>query len=219
MKENRAFLLAHLKKEWETMGSAIERSRRKQKLSDIAQKTGTALGFIILGMAAVCGVLFVGAVAPKIFSVFSRSGKHRRYFDKNDFEKQVRYFRRRGYLEVVKDDEGGMELQLTALGHEQVVRRVLGELRIAPQEHWDGLWRMVMFDIPERNKWAREGIRDSLKRMGFYQLQKSVFVFPYPCREEIDFLRKLYDIGNAVRFTETAVLAADADIKAFFSLS
>lgn len=174
------------------------------------------MGFTILGLAAVCGVVFVGAVAPNIFSAFGRLGRHRRFFDKKDFTERVRYFQRRGYLKVGKDDDGGMEIELTVRGEEQMIKRALGELRIAPQERWDGIWRIVLFDIPERHRWARVGIRDALKRMGFYRLQKSVFVFPYPCREEIDFLTRLYDVGRAIRFIETTSLEADDDARAFF---
>lgn len=219
IRENRAFLLGRLKEEWEAMERAMKKDRRKRQLYDVTRKTGMALGFTILGMAAVCGVLVVGAVAPNIFSAFGRLARQRRYFDKTDFQKQVRYFRRRGYLETERDDDGNMEIWLTELGKEQAVRRALGELRIAPQERWDGMWRIVLFDIPERNKWARDGMRESLKRMGFYQMQKSVFVFPYPCRNEVNFLRNLYDIGSTVRFAETPLLNPEADLKVFFSLS
>ena len=215
-RENRAFLLAHLKKEWEATEAAIEKDKRKRKLYEVAQETGRALGFIILGMTAVCGVLLVGAVAPNIFSAFSRFARHRRYFDKSNFKQRVRYFRRRGYLEVAEDDDGGMELKLTDLGKQQVVKRALGDLRIAPQGRWDGIWRVVLFDIPERNRWARTGMRESLKRMGFYRFQKSAFVFPYPCRDDIEFLKKLYGVGSAIRFIETGSMDTDDDVRTFF---
>ena len=111
-----------------------------------------------------------------------------------------------------------MEIRLTELRKMQVVRRALRDLRIASQEQWDGIWRVVLFDIPERNKWAREGMRESLKRIGFYRIQKSTFVFPYPCREEIKFLRNLYDIGQTIRFLETSALDTDRDARQFFAL-
>jgi len=84
---------------------------------------------------------------------------------------------------------------------------------------WDGIWRVVIFDIPERYKWAREGIREALKRGGFYPLQKSTFVSPYPCRGEIEFLERIYNIRGYLRFIETHALSADDDIKDFFGLA
>ncbi|MEK7099075.1 MAG: hypothetical protein AAB916_00995 [Patescibacteria group bacterium] len=216
---NRDVLLAHLKKEWEEIEKEVARDQRKRKRYDTAQQAGITLGFTLLGIAALCGVVFVSAVAPNVLSAFGRLGRHRRYFRKKDFMAQLYAFRQRGYVEAVKDDEGCMEIRLTEMGKIQVVKRALGDLRIAPQEQWDGIWRVVLFDIPERNKWAREGMRQSLKRMGFYPLQKSTFVFPYPCREEVAFLRNLYDIGHSVRFIETNLLDTDSDAKDFFSLS
>jgi hypothetical protein len=115
VKENQDFLLARLKKEWEAVEKTIEKDKRKRRLYEIAQETGTALGFTILGMAAVCGILIVGAAAPNVFSAVPRFGRHRRYFNKNDFRRKVQYFRRRGYLKVIEDTDGAMELKLTEL--------------------------------------------------------------------------------------------------------
>lgn len=218
VRENRDFLLSHLKREWEAVERSIAKDKRKRKLYDIAKETGKALGFMILGMAAVCGVIAVGAVAPNIFSAFGRLGRHRRYFDKEYFKKRVGYLQYRGYIDVVEDEDDTMEIKLTELGEAQVVKRALGEMRILPAEKWDGIWRILIFDIPERNKAAREGFRECLKRMGFYRLQKSTFVFPYPCREEIEFLVRLYDVVSHVRFIETNSVSFDDDIKDFFSL-
>jgi hypothetical protein len=54
--------------------------------------------------------------------------------------------------------------------------------------------------------------------MGFYQLQKSAFVFPYPCREEVEFLGRLYDRNDYIRFIETGALSYDADLREYLSL-
>lgn len=32
-------------------------------------------------------------------------------------------------------------------------------------------------------------MRKELKRMSFYQLQKSVFIYPFQCKDEIEFIR------------------------------
>lgn len=57
---------------------------------------------------------------------------------------------------------------------------------------WDGKWRVVIFDIPKELHTKRNQFRRRLKLMGFHMLQKSVFVFPYPCEEEIgDICNKL----------------------------
>jgi|SRR3989344_2243922 len=50
---------------------------------------------------------------------------------------------------------------------------------------WDGRWRVIIFDIPQEFHNERNSLRKKLKNLGFYMLQKSVFVFPYPCEEEL----------------------------------
>ena len=72
-------------------------------------------------------------------------------------------------------------------------------MEIKKPEKWDRKWRMVIFDVPNKYKTARDALRKKLKEMGFYQLQKSVWVYPYPCFDEILFIGKFF---NAERFIE-----------------
>lgn len=45
---------------------------------------------------------------------------------------------------------------------------------------WDGKWRIVIFDIPEKQRPNRWSLRHKLKELGFGNLQKSAFISPYP---------------------------------------
>ena len=50
---------------------------------------------------------------------------------------------------------------------------------------WDKKWRLIVFDIPEEMHKERVNFRKKIKLLGFEMIQKSVFIFPYPCEEEI----------------------------------
>lgn len=50
---------------------------------------------------------------------------------------------------------------------------------------WDGNWRVVIFDIPQEFRRNRNILRRRLRWWGLHMLQKSVFVSPYPCEEEL----------------------------------
>ena len=50
---------------------------------------------------------------------------------------------------------------------------------------WDKKWRVIIFDIPQELHTNRNQFRRKLKSLGFFMLQKSVFVFPYPCEKEL----------------------------------
>lgn len=43
---------------------------------------------------------------------------------------------------------------------------------------WDGKWRMIVFDIPEKRREQRGRVRKILKRFGFGRLANSVYISP-----------------------------------------
>ena len=59
---------------------------------------------------------------------------------------------------------------------------------------------MVIYDIPEKYRKARDILRDQLKLLGFYELQKSVWVYPFPCGDVVKFLIDMYEIEEYVHF-------------------
>ena len=61
-------------------------------------------------------------------------------------------------------------------------------MRINKPKKWDRKWRIILFDIPEKIRKARDVFRYHLNQLGFYEFQKSVFVHPYNCKDEIDYL-------------------------------
>lgn len=68
------------------------------------------------------------------------------------------------------------------------------------KEKWDGKWRMIAFDIPEKCKKGRDAIRYRMKLGGFYELQESLFLYPYDCSKEIKALVGLFKLEKYVRF-------------------
>jgi len=62
----------------------------------------------------------------------------------------------------------------------------------------DGLWRVVIFDIPEKQRVKRDLLRQKLKDFDFKMIQKSVFVSPYICEKEIKELCKILDLKSGV---------------------
>jgi phenylacetic acid degradation operon negative regulatory protein len=50
--------------------------------------------------------------------------------------------------------------------------------------HWDGQWRLVLFDVPAGQNTQRERLRRYLRAKGFGYLQNSVWITPNPLTEE-----------------------------------
>ena len=112
----------------------------------------------------------------------------------------------KGMVKVVLD-RNGIGLRLTALGKKRFLKYEKSDLKILKPVKWDQRWRIVMFDIPEDRRNARDFIRLKLKNLGFAVVQKSVFVHPYPCKDAVEFLRDYYSLkpGELYIFVAEAV--------------
>lgn len=148
------------------------------------------------------GVLIVGSVvAPNLPRVFlSYKGKRRPlYFNRRHFSQQIKRLQKRELIQI-KEEGGKTLIVLSENGKKKILQYNFDEISIERPESWDRKWRMVIFDIPESFKKEREIFRSKLKELGFYRLQDSVFVFPFRCEKEIEFMREYLGIGHHVLF-------------------
>ncbi len=65
---------------------------------------------------------------------------------------------------------------LKALVRKELVN---AERAVAPSLAWDGRWRIVFFDVPETKRPIRDYIRSVLKRLGFKEFQRSMWISPH----------------------------------------
>lgn len=72
--------------------------------------------------------------------------------------------------------------QLTPLGLEIVNAFKEEDLE---EKEWDGKWRIVMFDIPEKKRQHRNWLRFELYSLDYKLVQKSVFMGKWPIEEDI----------------------------------
>lgn len=91
-------------------------------------------------------------------------------------------------------------------------------MKINPMEKWDGKWRVVTFDVPEKARYVRDGIRAALRRMEFFEYQKSVFIHPFECQNEIEFITEFYEARPWVRFMVAESLDNEFHLLAHFDL-
>ena len=108
-----------------------------------------------------------------------------------------RYTLDKKYITISKID-GKIKITLTNAGKTIMQRGALKALRPKKQDVWDHRWRIVIFDIPNYLKSARDAFAATLKRLGFIHFQKSVFLCPYPCEEELEILVDYFGISKHV---------------------
>ena len=116
-----------------------------------------------------------------------------------------------------KEEGDKVILILTERGRKRKLKFDLKGIRVKKMTPWDNKWRMLMFDIPEDDKSAREVFREKLKSMGFFQFQKSVWIYPYPCEDEIDFLAEYFHVPQYIQLL-TVSIENDSPIRAHFRL-
>lgn len=105
------------------------------------------------------------------------------------------------------DRDGTSTLVLSENGKQRALQFDIDKMEIKTPAKWDGKWRIIMFDIPEKIRKLRDSLRLHFRKIGFIELQKSAFVHPYPCNKEIEFLIEFYNARKYVRF----ILADEID--------
>jgi len=99
-----------------------------------------------------------------------------------------------------QNKDGTTTLVLNENGKHRALRFNIDKMEIKKPAHWDKKWRVVMFDVPEKLRRLRDSLRLHFKEIGLIELQKSVFVYPYPCSKEIEFILEFYNARKHVRF-------------------
>lgn len=92
------------------------------------------------------------------------------------FRREMNRFLKTGEIEKVIDKKGNACFKLTSPGTERFER--LFPLAKLSSKAWDGKWRIVIFDIEEKQKKIREVLRFKLVSLGFGKLQESVYATP-----------------------------------------
>ena len=151
---------------------------------------------IVLKTILVAGFITIALAAPNAVQIF-------KYFRPKDFEERKRVKQSLSRLEkqgLIKQ-RGAMDgyFVLTAEGKAKAMRYKIEETKIQKQKRWDRKWRLVMFDVPEEKKKARQAINFALKRIGCVHYQKSVFITPFPCEKEIDFIGETFNVREYIR--------------------
>ena len=115
-------------------------------------------------------------------------------WDKRSARLALERLRKHKLVSYREKDSDTLIVTITQEGRKKVKEWDIETMAIEKPVHWDKRWRVVTFDIAEERKRGRDALRTMLKRLDFYQLQRSVFVHPYSCRAEIEFICELFHL-------------------------
>lgn len=134
---------------------------------------------------------------------------------KDEYRRIINYLKQRGYVNKRgRGDEA--VIGITHHGAMRLQRIRLQNLSLEKSGTWDEKWRIVTFDIPEKNKSARNALRQVLKRLGFKKLYQSVWIHPLPCTREIQFIKDRYMVSGNVTVLEVAAFDDEPRFKWLF---
>lgn len=151
------------------------------------------------------------------FRVLKNIPKEWRKFDKPHLYRLSRSLKEKKFIDYRRGSDNTQQLFLTEKGKAHLKRLDFYELKLSNFRRWDKKWRMILFDIPETRKRSRDALRRKLKELGCCELQKSVFIWPYDCRKEIEFIVDFFKLKSQVVYAE-AVIQNDFNLRRFFKL-
>ena len=218
-----------------TMKSAQESKKFPDRFGDKLEAlmlsdslSATATKFLLM-LVAMGGIAFVGATLPglvKGIGAFSHNHRKHQKTKKRYSRKQISdsfaYLKKKQLIKIVKESNGKITIRLTNNGKKRLAAYSLDTLTIKKPEKWDGKWRVLMFDIPAHPKpynYARDALRNKIKRLGFYQIQKSVWVYPYECEDELLFVAEMFKVQRYVEILTADRILHEDILKKKFALN
>lgn len=187
----------------------IEEKARKRRRRERIQRT-------VLSVISTAGTLAVAIVAPNVFQALPHIMGEQRY--KLAFQTKSALGRLivKGY--VTRDARGMLRATEAGVRHLQIeMAREKQPARSA--RRWDGRYRLVLFDIPQRRRAIRDRLRRLMGEFGFFRLQDSVWVSPYDCEELVALVKAELHLGHDVLYAVVEEIGNARKIKSHFGLA
>lgn len=190
------------------MGKLEETSRKRKKKKDIQHA--------VLATIAVTGFVAFAAIAGNAIQLLD-------YLPNEKYNLRYRAKTAAGRLVAKKyavwiERDGKKYLRITHAGQKAFTFEQAKVSLKNQKKKWDGRWRMVVFDIPERRRTARLRLRRIMGEIGFVRLQDSVWVYPYDCEDFVALLKAELRIGKDVLYAIADTIEHDKNLRLHFKL-
>jgi DNA-binding transcriptional regulator PaaX len=170
---------------------------------------------ILKGILSTGGLLAIAAISPMLLPAFGILIKENEKGNRRikNFVNTFYALKRRGLIKFEKKNNQ-IFISLTEEGKKRTGKYQIDDLKIERPRKWDRKWRIVIFDISSGKRIVREALRGKLKNLGFYQLQKSVWIHPFDCLKEVEFLKNFFGLSDAeLRMIISGDIGQDREIK------
>lgn len=194
------------------------------KLSQVQMETLRTTAEVALAIIVAAGAITIAVAAPNlsqaIDKLFSRHKKRKLPApEKQKKTIQAFYYLKRSGLIKFKPRGKDLIVYMTDLGKIKY-KKIQDDIRSIPKpKTWNGKWWLAAADIP--TKQYRQGadlLRNKLKELKFYPLQRTLWIYPHDPKVELQFLINRYGISQFVTLMEISRLDQDDEqkIREFF---
>lgn len=112
----------------------------------------------------------------------------------------------KGWISIKKEKKQKL-FQITSLGQEEVTKNLSRIKELKKLKTWNGSWQIVVFNIPEKNRYARDVFRTKLESIGFGKIQGSLWISARAHDEDLNEIIKKLKINNFVTVFNTGKLS------------
>ena len=182
------------------------------------RKPKSVIAVDIVKWLAVAGAVSIAATSPYFaLNILKRLSHGRKYEQKKVCDAFYR-LKKQGCINIQQKNHQ-IHISLTAEGKKKAGRFQIDSLEIKKQKKWDGMWRLVIFDIPQLKNVQRNAFRGKLIELGFMPLQKSIWICPYQCDDEIGLLRDFFGLGEKeIRLIAAQNIGSDSYFRKVFKI-
>ncbi len=168
------------------------------------------------------GFLIISTISPQgganlLRSVIGSYFRNKR-LEKDRLFRDLKSLQDRELADFKELSDGKIKVVLTKQGRRKILSYDIDNIKLKTGERWNGKWRLVIFDIPHYARAARDALRQKLNSLGFYHVQKSVFITPYNCEDEIDFICSVFDVRKHVLIFEISHFEGENKLRKYFKL-
>lgn len=174
----------------------------------------------VLGTVALAGIATLALMAPNALSLLRHAlPDGRAASQKQSVTRAVHRLIRNGCIAKVHERYTLTEKGKQRLTYLTSMARLVSTTRSdASRRRWDGKWRIVIFDVHEKQHLTRDSLRRTLNEAGFTKLQASVWVYPYRCEEVVALLKLKLRLGYSLVYIVADAIEGDERLRSHYNL-
>ncbi|MBU2081928.1 hypothetical protein KKH14_00645 [Patescibacteria group bacterium] len=151
----------------------------------------------ILRALLISGAISLALSSPRgVGQLLRQLPKELRKLKREQLRRALYNLRDKNFVKLIHEDKNNVTVELTENGRTITKKMDIDQIQLEKPEKWDKKWHLVVFDIPEKKKIARESLRMKLKDLGFKKFQHSIWITPFSCEKEINFIKSVFNLSD-----------------------